>query len=39
MMELKIDRVTKNYGSKIACDRISMTLGKGIYGLLGANGA
>ncbi|MBD5552087.1 MAG: ABC transporter ATP-binding protein [Lachnospiraceae bacterium] len=38
-MELKIDRVTKNYGSKIACDRISMTLGKGIYGLLGANGA
>lgn len=38
-MELKIDRVTKKYGSKIACDRISMTLGKGVYGLLGANGA
>ena len=38
-MELKIDRVTKNYGSKIACDRISVTLDKGIYGLLGANGA
>lgn len=38
-MELKIDRVTKNYGSKIACDRISITLGKGVYGLLGANGA
>lgn len=38
-MELKIDRVTKNYGSKIACDRISVTLCKGVYGLLGANGA
>lgn len=39
MMELKIDRVTKNYGSKIACDRISVTLHNGVYGLLGANGA
>lgn len=38
-MELKIDRVTKNYGSKIACDRISTTLHNGVYGLLGANGA
>ncbi len=38
-MQLKIDRVTKNYGSKIACDRISITLEKGVYGLLGANGA
>ena len=38
-MELKIDRVTKNYGSKIACDRLSITLGRGVYGLLGANGA
>ncbi len=38
-MELKIDRVTKNYGSKIACDRLSITLEKGVYGLLGANGA
>lgn len=38
-MELKLDRVTKNYGSKIACDRLSATLGKGVYGLLGANGA
>lgn len=38
-MELKIDRVTKNYGSKIACDRLSITLKKGVYGLLGANGA
>ncbi len=38
-MELCIDRVTKNYGNKIACDRISLTLHKGVYGLLGANGA
>lgn len=38
-MELTLDRVTKNYGSKIACDRISLTLTKGVYGLLGANGA
>lgn len=38
-MELKIDRVTKQYGSKIAVDRISLKLPKGVYGLLGANGA
>lgn len=38
-MELTLDRITKNYGNKIACDRISLTLTKGVYGLLGANGA
>ncbi len=38
-MELVIDRVTKQYQNKIAVDRISMTLHKGVYGLLGANGA
>lgn len=38
-MELELDRVTKHYGSKIACDRISITFQKGVYGLLGANGA
>ncbi len=38
-MELELDRVTKNYGSKIACDRISISFQKGVYGLLGANGA
>lgn len=38
-MELTLDRVTKNYTEKIACDRISITLTKGVYGLLGANGA
>lgn len=38
-MELIIDRVSKQYGSKIAVDRISLKLHKGVYGLLGANGA
>lgn len=38
-VELKIDRLTKQYANKIAVDRISLTLGKGVYGLLGANGA
>lgn len=38
-MELKIDRVTKQYKNKIAVDRITETLGNGVYGLLGENGA
>lgn len=38
-MELMIDRVTKQYKNKIAIDRMSMTITKGIYGLLGENGA
>lgn len=38
-MELVIDRVSKQYGSKIAVDRISLRLHEGVYGLLGANGA
>lgn len=38
-MELTLDRVTKQYGNKIACDSISLVLHKGVYGLLGANGA
>lgn len=38
-MELTLDGVTKQYGSKIACDRISIIFQKGVYGLLGANGA
>lgn len=38
-MELIIDRVSKQYGNKIAVDRISLNLKKGVYGLLGANGA
>ena len=38
-MQLNIDRVTKTYGGVIACDRLSLTLHEGVYGLLGANGA
>ena len=38
-MELMIDRVSKQYGSKIAVDRILLKLHEGVYGLLGANGA
>jgi ABC-2 type transport system ATP-binding protein len=38
-MELTLDRVTKHYGDKIACDRISLAFHRGVYGLLGANGA
>lgn len=38
-MELTIDRLTKQYQNIIATDRISLTLTKGVYGLLGANGA
>src|SRR5699024_8044230 len=39
MNELVLDRVTKHYGAKIACDRVSLRAGPGVYGLLGANGA
>lgn len=38
-MELKADRLTKQYDNKIAVDRISLCLEKGVTGLLGANGA
>ena len=38
-MELVIDRVTKQYKNKIAVDRISVKLQKGVHGLLGENGA
>lgn len=38
-MELKVDRLTKQYKNKIAVDGISLRLTPGIYGLLGANGA
>lgn len=38
-MQLKLDRVSKQYKNKIAVDRISMELSPGVYGLLGANGA
>ena len=38
-MELKIDRLTKQYANKIAVDRVSCILSPGVIGLLGANGA
>ena len=38
-MELKADRVTKQYKNKIAVDRMSFSLTEGVTGLLGANGA
>ena len=38
-MELVLDRVSKQYGNKIAVDRISAVFRPGVIGLLGANGA
>ena len=38
-MELKIDRISKQYRNKIAVDRFSAVLHTGVTGLLGANGA
>lgn len=38
-MELVIERLTKQYQNKIAVDRVDFRFQKGIYGLLGANGA
>lgn len=38
-MELVLDRVLKQYGNKIAVDRISTVFQPGVIGLLGANGA
>ncbi|MBQ9031123.1 MAG: ABC transporter ATP-binding protein [Parasporobacterium sp.] len=38
-MELTADRITKQYKNKIAVDRMSFALTKGVTGLLGANGA
>ena len=38
-MELTIDRLTKQFGAKIAVDRVSAKLRPGVCGLLGANGA
>ena len=38
-MELLVENVTKKYADKIAVDNVSLTIGNGITGLLGANGA
>ena len=36
---LIIKNLTKKYGSFTALNDITLTLGKGVYGILGANGA
>lgn len=38
-MELKIDRLTKQFGNKIAVDCMEVNLESGVYGLLGSNGS
>ena len=38
-MELCIDRLTKQYGHKLAVDRVDLELHQGVNGLLGAHGA
>ncbi len=38
-MELRIENLTKVYGSKRALSHVSFTLESGVYGLLGPNGA
>ncbi|MGL4372542.1 MAG: ATP-binding cassette domain-containing protein, partial [Turicibacter sp.] len=38
-MELKFDRLTKQFKNKVAVQCMSLTLQPGVYGLLGANGA
>lgn len=38
-MELRIENLTKQYGSNPAVNNLSLTLNRGVYGLLGANGA
>lgn len=38
-MEIVINDLNKNYGKKIALNNISITIGNGMFGLLGSNGA
>lgn len=38
-MELRIENLTKQYGTNLAVNNLSLTLTTGVYGLLGANGA
>lgn len=38
-MELRIEQLTKQYGSQLAVNDLSATLTCGVFGLLGANGA
>ncbi|HIX13460.1 MAG TPA: ABC transporter ATP-binding protein [Candidatus Anaerofilum faecale] len=38
-MQLRLDRVTRQFGTRLAVDRFSACLQPGVYGLLGPNGA
>lgn len=38
-MEIKIQALKKNYGQKTVLDNVSLTIGNGMFGLLGRNGA
>ena len=38
-MELRLQNLCRQYGSKLAVDHVSASLTPGLYGLLGANGA
>lgn len=38
-MELSVQNLTKNYGTKCAVDNVTLNLKSGVYGLLGPNGA
>ena len=38
-MELQFEQVAKNYKDKKVLKGISLTMGTGVYGLLGPNGA
>lgn len=39
MLELRLNRVTKQYANKLAVDQVEYTFQNGVYGILGANGA
>lgn len=38
-MEIVINNLSKNYGKKVALEKVSLTIPSGMYGLLGRNGA
>ena len=38
-MELQFKNVTKEYGNVHAVEHVTHSMGKGVYGLLGVNGA
>ena len=38
-MELELSNLTKKFGDYTAVDHVNLTMGNGVYGLLGVNGA